>query len=245
MKKSKSSNESLNKYLKEIGNEVETIQKFHDLFYKQLHHKEVKYMYICEDSTKPWAHEFVLQDGNIPLYKGVGMYKNPLDLWIYQEIIWETKPDTIVELGTMFGGSAMYLADLMPNGKVVTVDNGKLIHFMPRFKQENIIPILGDVFDKEVFEQVKFYATGRTMIILDTDHDYEHVLKEMELYAPLVTKGCYMIVEDTDTIPSDGGRGPLEAIKDYFKDHSDFKVDLDRHRFLITFHPQGFLRKMV
>jgi cephalosporin hydroxylase len=176
--------------------------------------------------------------------------KNPLDLWIYQEIIYEIKPDLIVEAGTFKGGSALYMANLMDNighGKLITIDiekqPGLPVH--PRIQY-----LLGSSTSSEIVDNVK-KAIGpgdKVMVVLDSDHRSFHVLKELLIYSKIVTKGSYLIVEDTDVnghpVFPDYGPGPMEALQEYLKDHSDLEIDKSREKFFVTFNPSGYLRKV-
>jgi cephalosporin hydroxylase len=90
-------------------------------------------------------------------------------------------------------------------------------------------------------------GAAAVMAVLDSDHSYEHVLKELEAYGPLVTPGCYMIVEDTNVnghpVVPDHGSGPAEAVETFLNESAFFDVDRDRERLLMTFNPGGYLRR--
>lgn len=131
---------------------------------------------------------------------GVPTWKLPLDLWIYQEIVHQVRPDLIVETGTAFGGSALYLAslcDLVRGGEVVSVD----VKDEPRRpRHERITYLAGSSTAPEIVREVHARAAGKesVLVILDSDHTKAHVLAEMRAYGPLVPLGGYMIVEDTN-----------------------------------------------
>src|SRR3989338_9249053 len=156
--------------------EQDIVKKFHELYY--------------EMHFRTWANTRWL---------GVSIEKCPLDCWIYQEIIFNTKPDVIVECGTFDGGSALFLAslfDIIGNGKVITVDIQK-----KRFKPHPRVTYLtGSSTSKEIISKIKnlIKKGDKVMIILDSDHTKTHVLEELKAYNNLVTKGCYLIVEDTN-----------------------------------------------
>jgi cephalosporin hydroxylase len=84
------------------------------------------------------------------------------------------------------------------------------------------------------------------MVILDSDHSKNHVLAELHKYAPLVSQGCYLIVEDTATgiTSSEFGPGPAEAVAEFLQGNQDFIVDRDCEKFLLTFNPGGYLRRI-
>ena len=181
---------------------------------------------------------------------GVTAWKCPLDLWVYQEIIYEIKPDLIVETGTAFGGSALYLAclcDILKGGEVVTIDvdsqNNRPVH-------QRITYLQGSSVSEQIFAQVVTLCKGkkRVMIMLDSDHRKEHVLKELELYSALVSKDSYIIVEDTNVnghpVYPGFGPGPMEAVKEFLRQNKNFVVDRSKEKLLLTFSPQGFLKRV-
>ena len=177
---------------------------------------------------------------------GTPTWKLPLDLWVYQEILVERSPDVIVETGTYRGGSALFLAsvcDLLGKGRVVTVDvedHGVRPH--PR-----ITYLLGSSVDDSVFERVRceLPASGETMVILDSNHERDHVLTELRMYSELVTPGQYLVVEDTNInghpVFPEHGPGPKEALSEFLKETPDFAVDEEREKLLLTFNPGGYL----
>ena len=109
--------------------------------------------------------------------------------------------------------------------------------------------LTGSSTSPEILSEVKrrIGESGRVMVILDSDHKKDHVLDELRLYAPLVSKGSYLIVEDTNVngrpVFKDFGPGPGEAVDEFMKGRSDFQVDASRERFFLTFNPGGYLRR--
>ena len=175
--------------------------------------------------------------------------KNPLDVWVYQEILAETRPDVVIETGTYRGGSAHFLAsvcDLLGSGEVVSIDVEPLREDYPQHPR---ITYLGgrSSTDPGVLAEVRKRIGGRrTMIVLDSDHSQAHVDAELEAYAPLVPVGCYLIVEDSNIgqIRPDLMPGPLQSIESFLASRSDFVIDRDREKFLLTFNPSGYLRRV-
>jgi len=176
--------------------------------------------------------------------------KCPFDLWVYQEIIYEIKPDLIIECGTAHGGSALYLAslcELLNKGKVLTIDihneSKKPLHKRIRYLHGSSI---SNVIIKKVKQLSK--SSKNVLVILDSDHHQEHVLQELKLYSQFVTKGNYLIVEDSNInghpIFNKFGPGPKEAINEFLKKTDDFEVDHSREKFYLTFNPGGFLKKI-
>jgi cephalosporin hydroxylase len=177
----------------------------------------------------------------------VPIRKCPLDMWIYQEILVETRPDLIVETGTYKGGSALFLAhvcDLLDHGRVVTIEQTpQAVPEHPRITYLN-----GSSTAETIVARVRRQvADRRAMVILDSDHSFGHVLSELRSYAPLVSTGCYLIVEDTNVnahpVRPDFGPGPMEAVKRFLAEDGRFVVDESREKLLMTFNPGGYLRR--
>jgi cephalosporin hydroxylase len=181
---------------------------------------------------------------------GVPVAKCPLDLWLYQELLVELRPDLVIETGTFFGGSAHFMAcvcELIGHGEVVTVDirprKGQPRH--PRLEY-----YIGSSTAPYTVERVRRRAEGleRVMVVLDSWHARDHVLRELDAYAPLVTDGSLLIVEDTNLnghpVRPDYGPGPMEAVREFLAGHPEFQVDPRGDKHLMTFHPGGWLRRV-
>jgi cephalosporin hydroxylase len=180
---------------------------------------------------------------------GQPVQKCPFDLWAYQEILVETRPDLIVECGTYLGGSARFLAsvcDELGQGRIVTID---ILERPGRPRHRRITYLHGSSTDSEVVERVRRRSrrAKRVMVILDSDHTRDHVIRELELYGPLVTHGCYLVVEDTNInghpVSGEFGPGPMEAVKSFLERSDAFEVDRSREKLLLTFNPSGYLRR--
>ena len=180
---------------------------------------------------------------------GAQALKNPLDLWVYQEIMFETRPELVIETGTYRGGSAFFLAsicDLLGAGEVVSIDIEPLRDDYPAHPR---VTYLGgrSSTDPEVVAEVRGRAREkRTLVVLDSDHSQAHVEAELAAYADLVPVGCYLIVEDSNIgqIRKDLLPGPLEAIDVFLAGTDAFEIDRSREKFLITFNPSGYLRRV-
>ncbi len=181
---------------------------------------------------------------------GVPCWKCPLDLWIYQEILYEIKPDVIIECGTAHGGSALFLAsicDLIGNGRIVTID---IKEYPNRPEHERITYILGSSTSTKTVEKIRklIDRNDKVMVILDSDHHKEHVLKELRSYSNFVTKNSYLIVEDTNInghpVLPEYGPGPMEAVEEFLKENKNFVIDRSKEKFLLTFNPKGFLKRV-
>jgi cephalosporin hydroxylase len=180
---------------------------------------------------------------------GTQALKNPLDLWVYQEIMAETRPELIVETGTWRGGSAIYMAsvcDLLGEGEIVSIDIAPMRDDYPQHPRITYLAGRSST-DPDVLAEVRARADGRrTLIILDSDHSQSHVEAELAAYAPLVPVGCYLIVEDSNIgqIREDLLPGPLQAIETFLARTDEFEIDREREKFLITFNPSGYLRRV-
>lgn len=181
---------------------------------------------------------------------GIKAQKCPLDLWVYQEIIYETRPDIIIETGTAAGGSALFLAsicDLLGRGEIISIDIEKKKN---RPEHPRVKYLLGSSTSEEIVGEVEALvrAKDRLMTILDSDHHKEHVLRELEIYSKFVTRESYLIVEDTNIsghpVRPKFGAGPMEAVKEFLKTNDDFVIDHSREKFYLTFNPDGYLRRV-
>jgi cephalosporin hydroxylase len=183
-------------------------------------------------------------------YFGVPALKNPTDFWIYQEIIYELKPDVIIEIGNRYGGSTLALAhlcDLMGKGKVIGIDiSHELVHETVR-AHPRITLIEGDACAS--LEKVAGLtgASDQVLIIEDSSHTYENTLDVLRTFNSLIKPGGYFIVEDgicyhgLDLGPRPG---PYEAIEAFVAENPSFEIDRGKEDFLITWNPKGFLRRV-
>ena len=183
-------------------------------------------------------------------YRGVTVWKCPLDLWLYQELLDTLRPQLIVETGTAFGGSAYFLGDLCDtlglDAQITTIDieaqPGRPVH--PR-----VTYVTASSIDPGVVADV--YASvpdgAPTLVILDSDHSRDHVLAELRAYADLVSVGSYVVVEDTNVnghpAYPEFGPGPMEAVDAFLAKDSRFEVDAGLEKFFMTFNPRGYLKK--
>jgi cephalosporin hydroxylase len=181
---------------------------------------------------------------------GHPILQNILDLWTIQETIALVRPGLLIECGTHRGGSSLFFAnlfDLMGKGQIVTMD----IERMHNLSHPRITYLIGSSTSEEVLAIVRKKATvcpGPVMVILDSDHSRDHVRRELECYAPLVTPGSYCLVQDgvVDTLSvfRSGRPGPLPAIEEFLRSSDSFEIDTERcERFLVTHHPSGWLRR--
>lgn len=176
---------------------------------------------------------------------GLPIIQTPADIVVQQEIIWETKPNIIIETGVARGGSlinsAMSLELNGGNGLVLGIDIDIRHHnrlAIENHKFSNRIKLFeGSSIDQAIYKKVCSYIQpeDRVMVVLDSNHTYSHVLNELNLWAPLVSRGCYLVVADTmlyyATREVEGstkwksGDDPLSALNEYTKRCDRFESD--------------------
>jgi cephalosporin hydroxylase len=185
--------------------------------------------------------------GNVAMkqvhYRGVPTWKNVFDLWVIQEIIHETQPGIVIEIGCKFGGTTLWLSDMMKtvaSGSVISVDLKRPQIDFP----ENVQFIEGNSIASETVAQVQSLCGGdRAMLMADGNHAAEHVFKELVLYGPMVAPGCYFIVEDGIVDVMDWTQyqpGPLVAVQRFLGENSSFVAEERREKFILTYAPGGF-----
>lgn len=205
----------------------------------------------------------------------------PTDAWAMQELIWSVRPDLVIETGIAHGGSLVFYAsmlalldmsDAIEQGKTldprqsgrkvlgldidIRAHNREAIEAHPMATRIQMIQ--GSSISDEVTSQVKDIAKGyqKVMVCLDSNHTHDHVLAELEAYAPLVSDGSYCVVFDTlvEDMPAElcgdrpwgPGNSPKTAVHEYLRRHSG-QYDIDRdvqHKLLLTVAPDGYLRRV-
>ena len=168
-------------------------------------------------------------------WMGVPALKNPMDAWVYQEIIFEQRPDVVVEIGNYAHGSLLYLAalcDWVGHGEVVGVDISRKFAPVPA----RIVTIDGDAID--VFPAVREIVAGRSCLVIeDSAHTYDHTLAVLRSYSTLVQPGGYLICED-------GVMAPVaDALATFALEQDDLVADPDRE-WPVTWNPNGYLRRV-
>jgi cephalosporin hydroxylase len=214
-------------------------------------------VWVREITPHKYAYNFT--------WMGRPIIQFPQDMMAMQEIIWSVRPDLIIETGIAHGGSVLYYAsllELMGHGEVLGIDidirphNREAIERHPMSKRLTMIE--GSAIDQEVIEQVRKLAQGkRVMVALDSNHTYDHVLAELEAYAPLVSVDSYCVVMDTlvedmperlftEERPWKPGNSPKTAVAEYLRKHPEFEIDkrID-HKLLISVAPDGYLKRIA
>lgn len=187
-------------------------------------------------------------------WMGVTTLKSPSDMWNYQEILCELQPSLVVEFGTRYGGSALFFASVMRQignrFRVLTVDiDAETVSEKTRLDPDVEVMTASSV-DTRVADRVAALRAeypGPVFAILDSDHAMDHVLGEMRLLRPVLRRGDYLLVEDSNVnghpVYPSHGPGPFEAIKAYTAEHpADYERDVAReNKFGFTWAPNGFL----
>ncbi len=200
-------------------------------------------------------------------WMGLPIIQMPADVIATQEVIWKTKPDVIIETGVARGGSLIFMASILaatakPHAKVIGVDidirehNRESIENHPL--NERIVLIQGGSTDEDTIAKVKTYIppNASVMVVLDSDHSFDHVLAECRAYGPLVTNGYYLVVADTAVgLLNEGlsinrskqwkaGDDPLTAVHTYLKENPSFEPDpVINGKLVLSSSPGGYLRR--
>lgn len=213
---------------------------------------------------------------------GMPIIQYPQDIIGLQQIIWSTKPDLIIETGIARGGSLIFYSSMLEllshcggpkDSRVVGIDinirEPNRISVMDHPLSKRIEMIEGSSINLEVYEKVLAYASGSSsvMVCLDSNHTHDHVLRELRLYAPLVTKNCYIVVFDTivEDLPESHiidrpwskGNNPKTAVNDFLHeitvtdpkgvDGVPLKFQIDKSledSLLITVASSGYLKRL-
>ena len=220
-----------------------------------------------QDITRAWFDKVSSYEYSYHFtWMGLPIIQFPQDIIALQEIIWAVKPDLIIETGIARGGSLIFNASMLEliggQGQVLGIDidirahNRVEIQQHPMFKR--ITMLEGSSIDQVIVEQVHKFSKGKEkiLVLLDSNHTYEHVLAELKAYAHLTSIGSYCIVYDTviEDMPADydwkekpwgKGNNPKTAVWEFLKDNDDFIIDKSfQNKLLITVAPDGYLKRV-
>jgi cephalosporin hydroxylase len=224
-----------------------------------------------KSSADQWLHESMTKDYVYNFsWLGRPIIQSPQDIIALQEIIWDVKPDMIIETGIAHGGSLIFSASMLTllekcgqikNGKVLGIDidirkhNKKAIDAHPMSKK--ITMFQGSSLDKKIIKKVHNFAkkAKKILVCLDSNHTHDHVLGELNAYTSLVSVGSYCVVFDTfvedmpqgsyPDRPWDKGNNPKTAVRKYLETHPEFKIDNSiQDKLLITVAPDGYLKRI-
>lgn len=232
-----------------LQKEILGAEKFAEFITHQKYSDEEKAAFskIIKDFNELW-YNMHQQTWCNTRWRGVHVLKPATDLWVYQELINRLVPDLIIETGTYYGGSSLFMRDMLNyvnvNARLITID---ISHdrLTDNAKAPGVEYMLGSSADPEIVQFVKAMISAhdcqKVMVILDSDHSEEHVLKELELYAPLVSVGMPLIVEDTNNHP-----GPIGAVCKWYPQNADkFQRDIMCEKFMLTFNRDGYFERIA
>jgi len=219
---------------------------------------------VMQEKTKDWFH-YSYKHRYSYHFKWMGMpiIQYPQDIVAMQELVWEAKPDLIIETGVARGGSLIFYASLLKllggDRKVIGIDidirqhNREKIEEHPMFDAIDLVE--GSSISEDTVQKVKDLAGDRksVMVILDSNHSHDHVLKELELYSPFVTSDNYLIVFDThcEFLPDDllsdrpwgKGDNPYTAVQSFLNEDNSFERIPYEDKLQISAAPFGYLKK--
>ena len=252
-------------YKSEVAKRIEAVKELPDL-------RQASASFMLESIKTQYSYNFA--------WLGRPIIQYPQDMVALQELIWSVRPDLIIEMGIAHGGSLILSAsalalldytDAVESGqplnpkaskrKVLGVDidirshNREAIEAHPMAHMIDMIQ--GSSIAPEIIAQVHEQAKGyeRILVCLDSNHTHDHVLAELEAYAPLTSKDSYCVVFDTviEDLPDEMfpdrpwgvGNNPKTALVEYLKTHPEFEIDKSiDHKLLISVAPDGFLKRL-
>ncbi len=245
----------MDEFQNEVARNIESLGKDKDV-------QGLSRIWSRETNRNSYTHNFS--------WLGRPIIQYPQDIIAMQEIIWQVQPDLIIETGIAHGGSLIFYASMLElnaacggpkDAEVLGIDieirshNRKAIEEHPMFRRISMIE--GSSIASDVIARVKEKAHGkeRVLVCLDSNHTHQHVLSELEAYAPLTTVGSYCVVFDTliEDMPADlfsgrpwgPGNNPKTAVHEYLKSHPEFIIDKSiEHKLLITVAPDGYLKRV-
>lgn len=199
-------------------------------------------------------------------WMGRPVIRYPSDLVIQQEIMWNVRPDLVIETGIAHGGSVVFSASMQfmmgiePNVVAIDIDirshNRELIESHP--VGQHVTMYQGDSVDPDIIEKVRRHCEGKSsvMVVLDSSHTHEHVLAELEAYSGFVSVDSYLLLPDTlieffpeghyaAERPWDVGNNPHSAMRSFLNQNSNFIVDVEfSSKGVISEAPDGYLRRI-
>lgn len=240
-------NDPISIFQKECKKEIEGIGKSEEL-------RKASIEWMAKTADYKYTYHFS--------WMGRPIIQYPQDIVAMQELIWKVKPEIIIETGIAHGGSLVFYAsmlELLGEGEVIGIDldirthNRREIENHTMYKRIKMLE--GSSTDSRIIEMLGKYCEGkeRILVVLDSNHTHEHVLEELRLYSPFVTKGSYLVVMDTgiedmpESFYSDRpwgkGNNAKTAVYEFLKQSDRFVIDEEIHsKLLITVAPDGYLK---
>lgn len=238
------------KFRNEVQSNIDGLKNDHDV-------QALSRIWLREITRHKYAYNF--------RWMGRPVIQFPQDMLAMQEIIWDVKPDLVIETGIAHGGSLVYYASLLEliggDGYVLGIDidirqhNRAAIESHPMFRRIELIE--GSSVSEEVAETVRGHVKGKkaVLVVLDSNHTHSHVLEELRIYAAHVTRGSYIVVFDTllEDMPDDllqdrpwgKGNNPKTAVREFLAGTDVFEIDKNiESKILITVAPDGYLKRV-
>jgi cephalosporin hydroxylase len=241
----------LEQFNKEKQSQIEELGKNQSL-------KETALKFMIDSGENKYTYNFT--------WMGRPIIQYPQDILALQEIVWNVKPDLIIETGIAHGGSLIFNASMLEllggDGQVLGIDidirEHNRIEIEKSSMAKRITMIEGSSIARDIIDKVRAFAKDKrtVMVILDSNHTHEHVLEEMKLYSGLVSLNSYLVVFDTvvEDVPADfdwrgrpwgKGNNPKTAVWEFLKTHKEFVIDAEIHnKLLITVAPDGYLKRV-
>ncbi len=224
---------------------------------KQKNLQELGLSFLVKTAESKYSYNFS--------WLGIPIIQFPQDMIALQEIIWNVKPDLIIETGVAHGGSLVLSASILElignDGLVVGIDidirqhNREAIENHPMFKRIKLLE--GSSVSDEILQKVTEIAKSRNniLVILDSNHTHDHVSEELKKYSPFVSTDSYCIVFDTviEDMPEDSfpdrpwgkGNNAKTAVWEFLKENENFIIDKEiENKLLITVAPDGYLKRI-
>lgn len=215
--------------------------------------REISALWLKAGWTSKYTYNFS--------WMGRPVIQLPEDLMMVQEIIYRLRPDVIIETGVAHGGSTVFYASLfeiLGHGRVISIDieirphNRRALEEHPLKKRITLIE--RSSIAEETIDEVRALLgpDERGMVVLDSDHSKAHVLRELELYSPLVARGSYIVATDGNMVdlhdvpggkPQWAADNPRSAIHEFLSSHPEFEIDPEPTRLGITYWPDAYLRR--
>ena len=260
-----------------------TIQKCNDLFAETTDNFSIFHPSIKNKRIKLYKDKEIIVDDILYGYDllfereakfassswlGIQAQQDPSDAFLIQMLLWEIKPDLIIDLGTNTGGSAIFFASIMnyynPNGKIISIDiknytinwyNGK--SSCKKCSNPDLLPLWknhvtfyqGSTMDPKILFDVEKHVNDAHVVFIsqDTSHDASYIYAELKAYSKFVTNGSYILVQDTklDRMLRKSLNSISYYIDKFISENDKFIIDRDiENTFYFTHHPKGYLKRI-
>ena len=200
-------------------------------------------------TVREWFHYHNVMHRHYTHYQGRKVLKSPFDWIVVQDILFDTKPEVIIEIGSFDGGMALWMAHYLDALGLDTQIIGVDITERPTpARHPRLHWVIGDALSDSVIDQVSALCGGkRGMVIEDSDHKYHITKGLLAAYNRFVARDCYFLVEDTfvEFLLIPPFPGPLNAVKEFAVEHAgEFVIDRSREKYILTYNPMGYLLRL-